>query len=329
MMKHWKLTLSALAIAAASAMPAMAETIKIAMNGAEDIETNSEYAFVVGFRDALEGSGIDVQVFPSDALGSEKERLGQTSQGLIHMNLAAATSPASISPMLRGLIMPFMFESTAEFDEVISNTDLLEKMNTPLIDSGLRIVAFNQRGLDAGIFNSKKPIATLDDLASLRMRALNKGQVAFYKVMGVSSTVVAWGEVANALQTNIVDGYVNSPNSALRTGHTQYLKHYTPAALAPSLRAVLVSEDWWADLSDEDRAKIEAAVEAGVAANRAWVIECGKKVDAKFAEAGVTVTDLADGERDKMLTLAVAVHQQVLSEEALADYAAAIGQVRK
>lgn len=328
-MKHWKLTLSALAIAAASAMPAMAETIKIAMNGAEDIETNSEYAFVVGFRDALEGSGIDVQVFPSDALGSEKERLGQTSQGLIHMNLAAATSPASISPMLRGLIMPFMFESAGEFDEVIGNTNLLEKMNAPLIDSGLRLVAFNQRGLDAGIFNSKKPVATLDDLASLRMRALNKGQVAFYKVMGVSSTVVAWGEVANALQTNIVDGYVNSPNSALRTGHTQYLKHYTPAALAPSLRAVLVSEDWWADLSDQDRAKVEAAVDAGVAANRAWVVEWGKKVDAKFVEAGVTVTDLADGERDKMLALAVAVHQQVLSEEALADYAAAIGQVRK
>lgn len=297
-MKHWKLTLSALAIAATSALPAMAETIKIAMNGAEDIETNSEYAFVVGFRDALEGSGIDVQVFPSDALGSEKERLGQTSQGLIHMNLSAATSPASISPMLRGLIMPFMFESATEFDQVIAKTDLLEKMNAPLIDSGIRLVAFNQRGLDAGIFNSKKPIATLDDLASLRMRALNKGQVAFYKVMGVSSTVVAWGEVANALQTNIVDGYVNSPNSALRTGHTQYLKHYTPAALAPSLRAVMVSQDWWADLADEDRTRITAAIEAGVAANRAWVIDWGKKVDAKFVEAGVTVTNLADGERD-------------------------------
>lgn len=328
-MKHWKLTLSALAIAATSAIPVMAETIKIAMNGAEDIETNSEYAFVVGFRDALEGSGIDVQVFPSDALGSEKERLGQTSQGLIQMNLSAATSPASISPMLQGLIMPFMFESAAEFDEIIAKTDLLEKMNAPLLDSGLRLVAFNQRGLDAGIFNTKKPIATLDDLASLRMRALNKGQVAFFQVMGVSSTVVAWGEVANALQTNIVDGYVNSPNSALRTGHTQYLKHYTPAALAPSLRAVMVSEDWWVDLDEADRTKIAAAVQAGIAANRAWVVDWGQKVDAKFSEAGVTVTDLATGERDKMLALATAVHQQVLSEEALADYAAAIGQVRR
>lgn len=328
-MKHWKLTLSALALVAATTIPAAAETIKVAMNGAEDIETNSEYAFVVGFRDALAGTAFEVQVFPSDALGSEKERLGQTSQGLIEMNLSDATSPASISPMLQGLIMPFMFESAAEFDQVIAQTDLLDKMNAPLIESGLRIVAFTQRGLDAGIFNTKQPVATLEDFAGLRMRALNKGQVAFFSVMGVQSTVVAWGEVANALQTGIVDGYVNPPNSALRTGHTQYLKHYTPANLAPSLRAVTVSEDWWASLSDEDRATLTSAIEAGVAANRAWIVEWAKNVDAKFAEAGVTVTELAPGERDKMLALAEAVHKQVLSEEALADYATAIGQVRK
>lgn len=328
-MKHWKAAISALAIVAASAAPSLAETIKIAMNGAEDIETNSEYAFIVGFRDALEGSGMDVQVFPTDSLGSEKERLGQTSQGLIHVNLSTSTTPASINPMVRGLLLPFLFENTAEFDAAFASTDLLDKLNGPLIESGVRLVAFNQRGLDAGIFNAKKPIATLDDMATLRMRALNKGQVAFYQSMGVSSAVVAWGEVANALQTGIVDGYVNPPNSALRFGHTQYLKHFTPADLVPSMRAVMVSEDWWSDLSDDDRAAIEKAIEAGVVANRAWVVDWAKKVDAKFAEAGVTVTQLVLGERDKMRALAETTHADVLSEEGLAMYRAAIDQVRK
>lgn len=328
-MKLWKLSLSVLALATVTSLPVAAETIKIAMNGAEDLETNSEYAFVVAFRDALVGTDFTVEVFPSDALGGEKERLGQTSQGLIQMNLAAATSPASISPMLQGLIMPFMFRSAAEFDEVIAQTDLLDQMNAPLIDNGLRLVAFTQRGLDAGFFNAKQPVATLDDLAALRMRALNKGQVAFFQLLGVQSTVVAWGEVANALQTGIVDGYVNPPNAALRTGHTQYLKHYTPAALAPSLRAVVVSQDWWAELSEGDRATIAAAIDAGTAANRAWVSEWSGKVDALFVEAGVTVTELAPGERDKMLALSEAVHKQVMSEDDLAAYAAAIGQVRK
>ena len=327
-MKHLKLTLSALALLGTLALPAMADTIKIAMNGAEDLETNSEYAFVMGFRDALAGSGFEVEVFPSDSLGGEKERLGQTGQGLVQINLAAATAPASISPMLRGLIMPFMFQSAAELDAVTAKTDLLDQINAPLIENGLRVAAFTQRGLDAGIFNSKKPVATLDDLADLRMRALDKGQVAFFQVLGVQSTVVAWGEVANALQTGIVDGYVNPPNSALRTGHTQYLKHYTPAALAPSVRAVVVSEDWWSGLSDADRATIQAAIDAGTAANRAWVQDWSGKVQALFDEAGVTVTELAPGEREKMLALSEVVHKKVMSESDLAAYAAALAQVR-
>jgi TRAP-type C4-dicarboxylate transport system substrate-binding protein len=327
-MKHLKLTLSALALLGTLALPAMADTIKIAMNGAEDLETNSEYAFVVGFRDALAGSGFEVEVFPSDSLGGEKERLGQTGQGLVQINLAAATAPASISPMLRGLIMPFMFQSAAELDAVTAKTDLLDQINAPLIENGLRVAAFTQRGLDAGIFNSKKPVATLDDLADLRMRALDKGQVAFFQVLGVQSTVVAWGEVANALQTGIVDGYVNPPNSALRTGHTQYLKHYTPAALAPSVRAVVVSEDWWSGLSDADRATIQAAIDAGTTANRAWVQDWSGKVQALFDEAGVTVTELAPGEREKMLALSEVVHKKVMSESDLAAYAAALAQVR-
>ena len=311
-----------------AATSAGAETIRLAMNGAEDLETNSEYAFVVAFRDALAAAGLSVEVHPSDALGSEKERLGQTAQGLIHVNLAAATTPASMSPLLRGTILPFFFRSSAEFDEVMAKTPLLEAINAPLAENGVRVVAFTQRGLDAGIFNTRRPVATLGDLEALRMRALNKGQVAFFETLGVQSTVVPWGEVANALQTGIVDGYVNPPNAALRVGHTQYLKHYTPADLAPSMRAVLVSEDWWTAMDEGVRAKVADAVRAGVAANRAWVVEWGRQVDERFRQAGVTVTALAPGERDRMKARAQATYGAMLGADGLAVYESAFAQVR-
>jgi TRAP-type C4-dicarboxylate transport system substrate-binding protein len=317
-----------LCVAATAATMASAETIRLAMNGAENLETNSEYAFVMAFRDALAGSGVAVEVHPSDALGSEKERLGQTAQGLIHVNLAAATTPASMSPLLRGTILPFFFRSSAEFDALMERTDLLEKINQPLVDNGLRVVAFNQRGLDAGIFNTKRAVATMADLEALRMRALNKGQVAFFDALGVKSTIVPWGEVANALQTGIVDGYVNPPNAALRVGHTQYLKHYTQADLAPSMRAVLVSEDWWSGMDEDERARIADAIKAGVAANRAWVVQWGRQVADRFRDAGVTVTDLEPGERDKMKERATAVYKAMLGDDGLAAYESAFSKVR-
>jgi TRAP-type C4-dicarboxylate transport system substrate-binding protein len=312
------------ALAALAAAPAAAEPVKVAMNGVEDLATNSEYAFVVAFRDSLAAAGIEVETFPSGSLGSEDERLAQTSQGLIHVNLAAVTAPASMSPAVRGFIMPFMFESAEAFDRVIAASDLLAHVNAPLLDQGLRLAAFNLRGLDAGIFNAKRPVATVADLEALRMRALDKGQVAFFEALGVRSTVVSWAEVSNALQTGVVDGYVNPPNAALRTGHTEFLKHYTPAALAPSFRAVIVSQDWWDLQPPETQAALEAAIAAGVAANRAWVADWAGQVDARFAEAGVTVTDLAPGERAEMQARAAKVWESVMSAEDLAAFRAAI-----
>lgn len=316
-------------LALALAAPAAAQTVKIAMNDAEDIVTNGEYAFVVGFREVAEAAGMTVEVFPSNALGNEAERLGQTAQGLIAINLGAATAPAGTSPLLRATVLPFLFESAVEFDAVMAGSDLMARFNEPLEADGLRIMGFNQRGLDAGIFNKDRAVATLEDFRGLRMRALDKGQVAFYEALGVRSTIVAWAEVSNALQTGVIDGYVNPPNAAIRTGHVEYLKHYTPAALAPSFRAVMVSQDWLDGLSEAERATVEAAVAAGLARNREWVATWGEQVAARFAEAGVTVTELAPGERDKLVELSRPIHAQLLGEAGRDAVYAAIEAVRK
>lgn len=326
-MKHLAL---ATLLSAALAMPALAQgTIRIAMNDAEDIVTNGEYAFVQGFRAVAEAGGFTVQVFPSNALGSEAERMSQTAQGLIQVNLGAATAPAQMNPLMRMTILPFLFRSHEEFDAVMAGTDIMEHLNAPLLDNGLRIAGFNLRGLDAGFFNTSTPVSTVEDLQGLRMRALDRGQVAFFESLGVSATIVDWAEMAQALQTGIVDGYVNPPNAAIRTGHTEHLKHYTPAALAPSFRAVMISEDWYEMLPPDDRQTIDAAIAAGNQANRDWLPGWAGLVEERFAEAGVTVTGLVEGERDRLVQMSAPIHGALLGDEGLALVMGAIGQIRE
>ena len=134
--------------------------------------------------------------------------------------------------------------------------------------------------------------------------------------------------MAQALQTGIVDGYVNPPNAAIRTGHTEYLKHYTPAALAPSFRAVMISEDWYAMLTPAQRETVDQAIAAGLQANRDWLPGWAALVDARFAEAGVTVTELAEGERARLVEMSTPIHGALLGAEGLALVMGAIAQVR-
>jgi TRAP-type transport system periplasmic protein len=294
-----------------------AAEVKVAFNGADDPETNAEAAFVEGFAKALDGTGFEVSSFPSDTLGSEKERYDQVSQGLIEVDLAALSTTFGQSSFGKGIQLPFFFESREELDAVFAETDVRDTINEPLLQNGVRMVGLTYIGMDIGIHNTQRPIATLEDLSGLRFRALNSEQLALQEALGATGTIISWSEVANALQTGVADGYFNPPNSAIRTGHTEFLKHFTPVDLTPSTRVVLISEDWYAALSDEEKTQIDGAIEAGVQANRDWITAWAGEVRAKHEAAGVTITELAPGERETMMEVARETWTAALDEAAL------------
>lgn len=311
-----------------AASPAMASEVKIAMNGINDPVANAEAAFAQGFAEALEGTGFAVSIFPSDTLGSERERFDQVAQGLLEVNLATASTPYGMSPIMRGIALPFLFESAEELDAVVAGTDLLEQMNKPLLPNGVRLVGFNYIGMPIGIHNKDRAVTKMEDLAGLRLRTLNAEQLEYVEALGAFGIIVSWAEVANAIQTGIADGYLNPPNSAIRTGHTEFLKHFTQAELSPSTRIVLISEDWYDMLSAEEQGQIDAAVEAGLAANRAWIENWAGVVEERHKDAGVTLSTLEPGERDKMAEATRGTWETIMEPEHLEAYLEALAKVR-
>ena len=328
-MKHIPYAVAATFAAILAAGSAGAQEIKIAMNGINDPVANAEAAFVAGFAEALDGSTFTVEVFPSGTLGSERERFDQVAQGLIEVNLATVSTAFGMSPVMTGVLLPFLFEDNDEFDAIIADTDLLGEMNGPLLVNGVRLAGFNYIGTSIGIHNTTRPITRMSDLDGLRFRALNAEQLAYQEALGATGTIVAWSEVANAIQTGIADGYFNPPNSAIRTGHTEFLVHFTQANISPSTRAVFVSEDWYAALDDADRALIDAAVEAGLAANRAWIDDWALQVRERHEAAGVTISELEPGERDRMVQAASTTWSDLMEPDHLQLYLDAVEQVRR
>ena len=327
-MKARTTILAATALATLAWTSASAQEIKVALNGVNDPETNAEAAFIEGFAEALEDTSFTVNVFPSDTIGGEDERFDQIAQGLIEVNLATASTAYGMSPLVRGVALPFMFEDNNEFDALINETDLLDEMNAPLTPNGVRLAGFNYIGTSLGIHNAERAITKMSDLEGLRFRALNSEQLAYQEALGASGTIVAWSEVANAIQTGIADGYFNPPNSAIRTGHTEFLVHFTQANIAPSTRLVLLSDDWYQMLSEDDRALIDDAIEAGLSANRAWIDDWSTTVRERHEEAGVTISELEPGEREKMVEAASTTWESVMEPDHLDAFVSALEQVR-
>ncbi len=316
---------TALAVALAFAGGASAQ-VKIALDSPPDMEGSGSYVWANTFSTYLNEHGMPAEEFQRGALGGDDELFDQVSQGLLEVSLSPLNIVGSLDPLIYGLRLPYFFADQAEVDHALYEGKMLERINEATTKEGVRVLSLNTVGQATGIFNTQKPVKSVADMAGLRMRALDESQIELYKAWGAAGTIVSWAEVPNALQTGVAHGYLNPAFVPLLFGHTDFIKFYTDAAIAPSLRITIVSEDWYQGLSDADRATVDAAADAANKANRKW-LETQDAVLGKLEAAGVTVERLDQAARDAFRAASAPAYESgLLSAEQIAEWEAAKGK---
>lgn len=324
-MKLDLLKFAAIAAAIALSTPASAQ-IKVALDSPPDLEGSGSYVWAHAFVEYLNAGGLKAEEFQRGALGGDDELFDQVSQGLLEVSMSPLNITGSLDTMIFGLRLPYFFENMAEVDRALYEGGMLEKINEGTTSKGVRVLAVNTVGQGSGIFNSKKPVEKVEDMAGLRMRALDESQIELFKAWGSTGTIVSWAEVPNALQSGIADGYLNPPVVPLLFGHTDFLKFFTDAEVSPSLRVTIVSEDWYQGLSDADRKIVDDAAVAANKANREWLARQASVYD-KLAEAGVQITKLTPEAREGFLKASAPAYESgLLSEEQLDAWRKAKGE---
>jgi TRAP-type C4-dicarboxylate transport system substrate-binding protein len=318
-----KTTLAAAALAlAAQAAPAQ---VKIALDSPPDLEGSGSYVWAHTFAEHLKANGMEAEEFQRGALGGDDELFDQVSQGLLEVSMSPLNIVGSIDKTIYGLRLPYFFKDMQEVDRALFEGGMLEQINEATTPEGVRVLAVDTVGQASGIFNTKKPVTSVADMAGLRMRALDESQIELYKAWGADGTIVSWAEVPNALQTGVADGYLNPNFVPLLFGHTDFIKHYTDAAVSPSLRIAIASEDWYQGLSDAERATVDEAVAAANKANRDW-LGTQEAVNEKLRAAGVEIVTLSEEARQEFRAASAPAYESgLLTPEQIAAWEAAKG----
>lgn len=322
-MKH--LGAVSVAVALSLAAPATAQTVKVALDTAKDLENSGSYVWAHTFTEYLKANGMEAEEYERGALGAEAEKMDQVQQGLLEVSMADTKGVGKLDGHIIPTTLPYLFPDWAALDRGL-NGGMLDKINAGTTQQGVRVIGMAALGSAAGIFNTKKPINSAADMADLRMRALDDNQIGVYKLWGTNGTIVAWDEVPNALQTGIADGYLNPPMVPIMFGHTGFIKYFTNAKVGLGSRTAVVSEDWYQGLSAEQQKVVMDGAAAATAANRAWLETRSAELD-KLREAGIEVTELTPEAWAEFKALSTPLHNMVpLPEGALAAWQAAIGE---
>ena len=289
--------------------------IKLALDCPPDPNICGTYFWSTTFADHMESKGAKVKLYPRDALGGEAEKLDQVSQGLLEISNSDLAKAGSLDPTIFGFYLPFLFENMDHFFRTMDKTDLLEKINAGTTKQGVRVLAVIPLGAMSGIATTKKFIKTPADFKGIRMRALDKKQASWLEIWGANAVVIPWAEIYNALQTGVADGYMNPAFVPIMFKHTEVLKYYSDAGLAPSLRVAICSEDWYQGLNAQDRVLVDESVAKANKATQDWSKKLAAQGLDDLKKAGLQVYVNTSADKAKFAELIRPKYTDIVDEK--------------
>src|SRR6187401_3812936 len=179
--------------------------------------------------EAATNGRLSIQMFPSMQLGGEKEMIEQAQVGALQIARISVGPMGPIVPEMNVFNLPFVFRDSAHMEKVIDGPigdELLKKLSDHPT-AGLIGLCWMNAGT-RNVYNSKKPIKTVEDLKGLKIRMM--GNPVFVDTMnslGGNGVAMGMDQVMSALQTGVVDGAENNPPSYDSFGHVPMAKHYT------------------------------------------------------------------------------------------------------
>ena len=197
-----------LVAASALAAPTIAqETIRIRL--AHSLSTSEPAHLAAEFfaKNVAQRSNnrIQIQVFPSEQLGSGKDVNEMIRQGANVMNITDPGYLSDFVPDIGVLNGPYLISDPKDYMKLLAS-GWYKETEKKLETAGFRLVMangfFGQRHLIAS-----KAVRKPEDMSGMTVRVPpNTMFVETFKAMGARPTTVQWSEVYNALQQNVVAG---------------------------------------------------------------------------------------------------------------------------
>jgi tripartite ATP-independent transporter DctP family solute receptor len=273
----------------ASAIPSNAQQV-ITLNGA--VQFNDDHAFtkaLVKFEELVKkyyGKPINFVLHKNSSLGLEKQYFEYMAQGKAVDY--AIVSPAHMSTFSKAapfIDAPFLFSNLAHWNKVL-DADVLKPVADEIAQKAdVMLVGYAGGGVRNIFIN--KPMGSLADIKGLKVRV--QGAPIWsrtFAAVGMAPTVIAYNEVYNAIQNNVIGAgeneaagvesmkfYEVAPNLAM-TEHAITIRPIcfsgkTFKNLPPDLQAAIIKAGKEAGTygreveSSEDSAKLEALEKAG------------------------------------------------------------------
>lgn len=186
------------------------------------------------------GGRLAFKIYAGGVQGEDKDVLRKMRLGQLHSAGLTGVGLGDISPKVRILDSPFLFESLDEVDHIY--TAFGDEFDKAFRDNGYVLLGWAEVGWVYVLTN--KPVRSLSDMNGVKMWMWEGDKIAeaTFKSLGISPIPLSVIDVLTSLQTKLIDGAYTSPLAALVLQWHTRVKHMMNLPLADAQGAVVMTK---------------------------------------------------------------------------------------
>lgn len=247
---------------------------------------------------------LKVEVYPGQSLFKAKEQWGALVRGRLDMTALPLDYASGRHPEFSATLMPGLVRNH-EHAARLNDSEFMDMIKAEINEGGAKVLA--DAWLAGGFASSERCITSPDTVEGQSMRAAGPAFDEMLETAGASIASMPSSEIYTAMQTGVLDGANTSSGSFVSYRIYEQVTCLTEPgenALWFMYEPILISNQSWDKLNDEQKAALTAAGQAAEEFFAGEAAGLDSKMSRVFAENGVEVVSMSQENYDAWLAVA-------------------------
>jgi TRAP-type transport system periplasmic protein len=232
---------------------------------------------------------LELQSFPASQLGTQRDMIEALASNALQLYTDGAGTFGSWVPAISVLEAPYIWRDAMHIAKGMASPEGVSLADALVKSRGMRIIDTIYYGTRQ-LTTASKPVKEPKDMVGFKLRVPPVDVFnAMAEAWGARPTPINFGELYLALKQELVDGQENPLPTIQSAKIFEVQKYLVLTAHIITPRFVVVNEQFWRGLPDNDRAIVQAALAKAVTSANAEIIKQENALVDTFAKGGMSV----------------------------------------
>ena len=260
--------------------------------------------------DRLSDGRIKITVYPNSVLGGDRELLESCYDGDIPFVVQNTAPQVNFIDDTAIFDAPCVFDDIEELRDKVDQPEFLSRMQESYRDAGYELLGYADQGFR--VMSSNKEVSSFSDFKGQKIRTMEDPyQLSFWKKLKANPTPMSFSEVYIVLQQHTIDAQENPYEVIVSNRLYEQQDYIIETNHVPHLISLIVSEDFYKKLSEEDQKILREAEEIAKEYAREKSDERISEKIREIEESGTKIITPDEETREQMKEASTPVYDQI------------------